>query len=72
MPFHQEPTSFLHPNQGLALANVDFVYQAIYELVADSCVIEVAVQPHVCSPLSVLENSAGAMCYNSACGAVCH
>ena len=59
MPFHQEPTSCFCLTPASALANVDFVCQAIDELVADGHVIEAAMQPHVCSPLSVVVNSAG-------------
>ena len=50
---------FFRPKQASALANVDFVCQAIDELAANGHVIEVAMQLHVCSSLSVVENSAG-------------
>ena len=59
MPFQEEPTSFFRPNQASALANADFVGQAIDELIADGRVKEVTARPHVCSPLSVVENSVG-------------
>ena len=51
------PEIFICPNQASALANKEFVTQAISELVQNRCVVEVTSQPHVCSPLSVVSNS---------------
>ena len=46
-------------HQALALANKQFVTQAISELVQNHCEMKVSNQPHVCSPLSVVSNSMG-------------
>ena len=59
IPFEREPTEFYRPNRPSALANAEFVNQAIHELREDGRVEEVKVQPHVCSPLSVVENARG-------------
>ena len=57
LPLLSIPETYIHPNQASALANREFVTQAISELVQNRCVVEVASQPHVCSPLSVVSNS---------------
>ena len=59
MPFSSLPTKFCKWNQNSALVNVEFVDQAINELLADGRVREVDEQPWVCSPLSVVESSTG-------------
>ena len=59
MPLQEEPTRFFRPNQASAIRNADFVSQAIEELLLDGRVKEVHVQPHVCSPLSVVESPSG-------------
>ena len=59
MPLHEEPTEFFRPNQASALRNAEFVGKAIEELQTDGRVEEVTEKPHVCSPLSVVENSVG-------------
>ena len=59
LPLQEEPTRFSRPNQASALRNADFVSQAIDELLCDGRVKEVQVQPHVCSPLSVVESASG-------------
>ena len=57
LPLLSIPETYIRPNQASALANREFVTQAISELVQNRCVVEVATQPHVCSPLSVVSNS---------------
>ena len=59
MPLQEEPTRFSRPNQASALRNADFVSQAIDELLLDGRVREVQVQPHVCSPLSIVVSPSG-------------
>ena len=59
MPFTSLPTKFCKSNQRTALENVQFVEQAIDQLLADGRVREVNEQPWVCSPLSVVESSTG-------------
>jgi len=49
-------------NQDSVLKNVDFVAEAIKELEANWCVERVDKQPHICSPLSVVENGKGKCC----------
>ena len=57
MPFTSLPTKFCKSNQRTALANAQFVEQAIDQLLDDGWVREVNEQPWVCSPLSVVEGS---------------
>ena len=45
LPLLSIPEIFIHPNQASALANKEFVTQAISELVQNRCVVEVASQP---------------------------
>ena len=59
LPLSSLPKSYSQPNQALALANKKFVTQALSELVKNHCVVKVPSQPQVCSPLSVVSNSAG-------------
>ena len=51
---------FCKPNQQPALSNPYFVNEALSELENNWC-IEVDYQPHICSPLSVVDN--GPPCY---------
>ena len=57
MPFSSEPTAYAASNQKSALDNVVFVNQALTDLLADGRIKEVQSQPHVCNPLSVVENN---------------
>ena len=57
LPLLSIPEIFIRPNQTSALANREFVNKAISELVQNRCVVKVASQPHICSPLSVVSNS---------------
>ena len=59
LPLKSEPTPFSRTNQNSALQNYKFVKESIADLLAAGCVEVVAEPPHVCSPLSVVENSAG-------------
>ena len=53
--FSELPRSVKH-NQQSALANKQFVDQAVTELLNNGCVCRVSTIPHVCSPLSVVTN----------------
>ena len=55
LPLHSIPNQFCKPNQHSALANAEFVDEALSELEHNRCIKQVNHQPHVCSPLSVVE-----------------
>ncbi len=59
LPLLAEPAVYSRPNQQSALENREFVSSAVSELVTYGCARMVCEPPHVCSPLSVLENSVG-------------
>ena len=59
LPLKSEPTRFSCKNQNSVLQNYKFVKESIADLLAAGCVKVVAEPPHVCSPLSVVGNSAG-------------
>ena len=69
MAFCIEPLEYFQPNQSFALANTEFVTEAIDELLEDAWLQHTEVQhtevqrtevePHVCSPLSVIASGAG-------------
>ena len=59
LPLKSEPTPHYQRNQASAMQNAGFVQQSIEELLASGCVMEVPEPPHVCSPMSVVENSVG-------------
>ena len=54
LPLKSKPTPFYRRNQASAFK---FVQQSIEELLASGCVMEVPDAPHICSPISVVENS---------------
>ena len=54
-----EPTVYRKANQKSALNNIEFVDNAVLDLVQGGYVEPVVSTPHVCSPLSVVENSSG-------------
>ena len=58
-PSNSSLPHFPRKNQNSALQNYKFVKESIADLLAAECVEVVAEPPHVCSPLSVVENSAG-------------
>ena len=59
LPLKSEPTPFVGGNQASTFANRKFVGKSIEELVMAGCAQQVDFVPHVCSPLSVVENKAG-------------
>ena len=59
LPLKSEPTPFSRKNQHSALQNAKFVIGAIAELLDTGCIRAVLEHSLVCSPLSVVENSAG-------------
>eukprot|EP00731_Ephydatia_muelleri_P022428 Em0015g11a len=59
LPFHVEPPAYRRGNKNTAYANSVFVCKAVADLVGGGFVEEVTEQPFICSPLSVVENSAG-------------
>jgi len=59
LPLRSVPDQFCKPNQQSALSNAAFVSEALSELENNRCIQQVDHQPHVCSPLSVVENGRG-------------
>lgn len=59
LPLLSEPPAYCKLNQRSALADPEFVTQAVEELVMYGCAKRVPEPPHVSSPLSVVESSAG-------------
>ena len=59
LPLHPVPNQFCKPNQQSALTNVEFVNEALSELEHNQCIKQVDHQPHVCIPLSVVDNGRG-------------
>ncbi|KAL5463210.1 hypothetical protein EMCRGX_G032089 [Ephydatia muelleri] len=59
LPFHVEPPAYRRGNKNTAYANSVFVCKAVADLVGGGFVEEVTEQPFICSPVSVVENSAG-------------
>ena len=55
----KEPEPYNKSNHKLALVNTKFVTDAIIDLEKNRCVMEISNRPHICSPLSVVSNSAG-------------
>ena len=54
------PGPFIRKNQDSAVKNSDFVAEALRELESNRCAERVDDQPHICSPLSVVENGKAA------------
>ena len=59
LPLFSEPPRSVKHNQQSALANKQFVDQAVTELLNNGCVCRVSTIPHVCSPLSVVTSTKG-------------
>jgi hypothetical protein len=59
LPFISIPPAYCAPNHESAGWNQEFVAQAIMELRSNGCVKMLLDQPHVCSPLLVVESSSG-------------
>ena len=59
LPLKSEPTPFVGKNQVSTVNNQAFVDGSVSELLASGCICETASLPFICSPLSVVESSAG-------------
>ena len=59
LPLKSLPSPCVRKNQLSAKLHANFVQTSIDELVATGCVRHVEEVPHVCSPLSVVENAVG-------------
>jgi len=59
LPLRVVPDCFTKKNQESALKNSNFVAEALRELETNRCIERVDDQPHICSPLSVVENGKG-------------
>ena len=59
LPLMSSPQAFSRQNQTSAMCNAEFVQQSVADLLDAGCIKEVAAEPWVCSPLSVVENSVG-------------
>ena len=59
LPLIREPIPFIQANHKSALDHSEFNTEAVKDLLKYQCVIEVARQPHICSPLSVAQNEKG-------------
>ena len=59
LPLKSEPTTYRCSNHPTAIRNAEFVLASVSDLLTTGCVVEVQEAPHICSPLSVVENSSG-------------
>ena len=59
LPLQALPNSYSRPNQQFAIENKNFVFESIQELERNRCITRVFDFPYICSPLSVVANSAG-------------
>ena len=59
LPLKSLPPPYRQANHQSALLHSDFVCDSISELTAAGCVKVVETTPHVCSPLSVVQNASG-------------
>ena len=59
LPFYVEPPAYRRGIKNTAYASSVFVHNAVVDLVKGGFVEVVAEQPYICSPVSVVENSAG-------------
>ena len=59
LPLKTIPGPFLGKNQDSALNHREFVTEALRELELNRCIKKVDEQPHICSPLSVVDNGRG-------------
>ena len=62
LPLLSISPQYARGNQRSALLNDSFVLSAITDLLANRCVQRVSYKRHICSPLSVVANSAGKLC----------
>jgi len=57
MSLYSKPAAYFAPNHASALAQKDFVSQAIKDLLVGNCITQVVSQPLICNPLSVVDGS---------------
>ena len=57
LPLLYKPNPYVSSNHSSALCNEGFVSIALSELLHNGCVMQVVGNPHICSPLLVVENS---------------
>ena len=55
LPFIQHCPSFYAKNNASSRRNYDFVTEAIEDLLATNCIVEMETRPHCCNPLTVSE-----------------
>ena len=53
------PSPIIQKNHRSAILHADFVVDSIVEFSTSGCIKEVDVVPHICSPLSAVQNSSG-------------
>ena len=59
LPLKSEPPVRSQKNQPSAYFRSEFVQTSIEELLVGGCIKQIELKPHICSPLSVVENSSG-------------
>ena len=59
LPLLSSPEAYVKCNHRSALADSEFVNNAIEDLANNRCILEMGEIPHICSPLSAVANSAG-------------
>ena len=59
LPLIQEPPKFRRANDESTFENVQFVTDAVAELLDAHCIDKTHALPHICSPLLVVKNSSG-------------
>ena len=59
LPLKSEPPVRSQKNQPSAYFRSEFVQTSIEELLVRGCIKQIDLKPHICSPLSVVENSSG-------------
>ena len=59
LPLLSIPDSYSRPNHETTKVHKEFVNEAVADLLHSQCIRQVAVRPHVCSPLMVVESSSG-------------
>ena len=58
-PFLESPVESFSKNNASALNNMDFVEEAVLEMVKSNCLVQTPFKPWVASPLSVSTNQSG-------------
>ena len=59
LPLKFVPPPYSQNNHKSAMLQQSFVDDTVHGLLSNCCVVQVNEKPHVCSPLSVVSNSAG-------------